>query len=83
MKLTNHAIIRSQQRNISIEAIRLLIAHGEPTEKPGNVMEYRIRRKDRDRLVAQKRQEIQVLERLSKIAAIVDGDYIITIYNLR
>jgi len=83
MKLTKHARIRSQQRNISNEDIRFLMSHGEPKERPGNVMEYRIRRKDKDRLVAQRRQEIQLLERLSKKAALVDGDNIITVYNLR
>ena len=42
MKLTRHARIRSQQRNISIEDIGFLISYGKPSQRPGNVTEYRI-----------------------------------------
>jgi hypothetical protein len=72
MKLSKHAKIRSQQRGFSQEDVRLLILIGEATEKPGNVTEYKIGK-----------QFIQRLDKLSKKAALVAGNNVITVYNLR
>jgi hypothetical protein len=71
MKITKHAKIRSQQRGFSQEDVRLLMLIGEATQKPGNVMEYKIGKRF-----------IQRLDKLAKKAALVNGDNIITVYNL-
>lgn len=83
MKLTKHAKIRSQQRGFFEEDIILLMLLGEATEKPGNVMEYKIGKRHKDNLVSKFKQIIQRLDKLNKKAALVDRDDIITVYNLR
>jgi hypothetical protein len=83
MKITKHAKIRSQQRWFSEEDIMLLMLFGDATEKPGNAIEYKIGKKHKDSLVSKIKQFIQRLDRITKKAALVDGDNIITVYNLR
>ena len=52
MNISKHAKMRSQQRGFSEEDIWLLLTLGEPTEKPGNVMEYKIGKRNKENLVS-------------------------------
>lgn len=83
MKLTKHAKIRSQQRGFSKEDITWLMLLGEPKEKPGKVMEYTIKGRDKDIIVSKFKKIIQLLDKITNKAVLVDGDDIITVYNLR
>jgi hypothetical protein len=82
MNITKHARVRSQQRGISEEIIMLLLLLGEPRGKPGNAMEYRIGKKLKGDIVGKLKKLIQLLDKIDNKAAIVDGEDIITVYNV-
>jgi hypothetical protein len=83
MKLTKHAKIRSQQRGFSKEDISWLMLLGEPKAKPGNVMEYTVKGRDKDIIISKLKKIIQLIEKIGKKAILIDGEDIITVYNLR
>jgi hypothetical protein len=66
MKLTKHTKIRSQQRGFSKEDITWLMLLGEPNVKPGNVMEYTIKGKDKDIIVSKLKKLSKHLINLAK-----------------
>jgi len=51
MQLSKHAAVRSQQRGIPKDYIQMIMEYGTPTRKPGNAFEYKIHRKNRDRVI--------------------------------
>lgn len=77
MEFTRHAAMRTQQRGFQADDIDLIINFGTPIKKPGNAVEYRMRKKDEKRLV-------QSLDRIKGKAVLMAGDTskILTVYNI-
>jgi hypothetical protein len=46
MQFSDHAIVRGQQRGISGNMVDLILFYGNHQKRPGNVLEYRIGRKE-------------------------------------
>lgn len=84
MKMSKHARARGQQRAIPEEAVELILAFGTPERRPGNVMEYKILKRDASRIVNHLKRQIQLLDRIIDKAVLVNDeeDEIITMYNL-
>ena len=76
MQLSKHAKKRSQQRGIRQAVIELILEFGESRRMPGNVQEYRLRRKGRSRL-------IQLLDKAINVGVVVDDEesVVITTYH--
>jgi len=76
MKISKHASVRSQQRGITFETIELITNYGTPVRKSGDVLEYRLLKKDKKRL-------IQTLDKTNNKAVIVsiNGGSVITVYS--
>lgn len=72
MKLTKHATIRSRQRGFSEEIIGLIRLIGDPSIMPGNVTRLSITKRT-----------LQLIDKAKKKAILIDGNEIITVYNLR
>ena len=77
MEFSRHALVRSQQRGFQSDDISLIVNFGTPIQKPGNVTEYRMRKKDGKRLV-------QAIDRIKDKAVLVDQNEgtVVTVYNL-
>jgi hypothetical protein len=77
MELSRHAEARTQQRGFQNGDVALIITFGTPIQKPGNVIEYRMRQKDGKRLV-------QAVDRIKDKAVLVNHDegIVVTVYNL-
>ncbi|MBW1689896.1 MAG: hypothetical protein DRG87_02745 [Deltaproteobacteria bacterium] len=84
MKVSNHANKRSQQRGIPKDYIDLILEYGTPVRRQGDTLEYRLHKKDRDRLVKHLKQLINSIDRCTNKAVLVDSDMkeIVTVYNL-
>ena len=84
MKVSNHANKRSQQRGIPKDYIELILEYGTPVRRQGDTLEYRLHKKDRDRLVKHLKQLINSIDRCTNKAVLVDSDMkeIVTVYNL-
>lgn len=84
MHISKHARIRCQQRGFRQDYLDIILTYGSPERKPGNVMEFKLSKKDRARIEGELKNLIQALHKLSKKAVIVScatGE-IITAYNL-
>jgi hypothetical protein len=84
MKVSSHATKRSQQRGIPKDYIDLILEYGTPVRRQGDALEYRLHKKDRDRLVKHLKHLINSVDRCSNKAVLVDSDMqeIVTVYNL-
>ena len=85
MELSKHAEIRSQQRSIPKDYIEMIMEYGTPTKKPGNAFEYKLHRKNRDRVISHLKHLITLVDKCTKKAVLVDADNVcdvITVYNL-
>jgi hypothetical protein len=85
MQLSKHAKTRSQQREIPKDYIEMIMEYGTPTRKPGNALEYKLHKKNRDRVISHLKHLIAVVDKCTKKAVLVDADSdcdIITVYNL-
>jgi transposase len=84
MKVSNHANRRSQQRAIPKDYIELILEYGTPVRRQGDTLEYRLHKKDRDRLVKHLKHLINSIDRCTNKAVLVDSDMkqIVTVYNL-
>lgn len=86
MKMSKHAIIRSQQRGIPPELIELLIKYGKPTRKPGNALAYSLSRRQANLIIQDAKHFIRVIEKAQGVVAVENNDpaqEIITIYHRR
>ena len=85
MDMTKHAEMRSQQRGILPDAIDLIVQFGRPTRKPGNVLEFRLDRRDRGRIITHLKRQIQSIDKTLNKAVLVDAEKqeIITAYVLK
>ena len=82
MKRSTHAIMRSQQRGIKNNHVDLILKHGTPIRRPGNVMEYRLNKRDRARIIGTLKRDIQRMDKCTSKAVLVDtiAKEIITVY---
>ena len=84
MRISNHASIRSQQRGIPKDYIDLILRYGTPVRRQGDTLEYRLYKKDKERIIKHLKQLIQSIDKCTGKAVLVDSDVegIITVYNL-
>ena len=85
MKISHHAIKRGQQRGISQECIDFIRLHGTPIRRPGDVLEYRILKKDKQKIIRELKHEINIVESALNKAVLVSGDKrtVITSYHIK
>ncbi len=85
MKITKHAEMRCQQRGILPDAIDLILQFGTPIRKPGNVLEFRLAKRDKGRIITHLKRQIQTIDKTLNKAVLVDADEeeIITAYILK
>ncbi|HAY20901.1 MAG TPA: hypothetical protein DCY27_01785 [Desulfobacterales bacterium] len=82
MKMTKHAKIRSQQRGISAQMVEVVMSLGEPEKRPGNALEYKIRKRDKNYAISFLKRLIQIIDKSSEISVIVgDIDQVLTVYR--
>ncbi len=84
MKLSKHTMVRSQQRGISKEVIRIVAQNGKLTHRPGGAVAYEITKKDANLMIKELRQLIHHLQRAAVvrlIAPLDKPDIIITVYH--
>ena len=83
MKKTKHATMRSQQRGINDPLTKIIIRNGIKVRRPGGAIEYRLTKKRKNEIIAQKKREINKVESAAGIGILcsVDGN-IITVYHL-
>lgn len=75
MELTGHANKRSRQRGFQEGDIELIMNFGTPIKRPGNTVEFQMRRKNIKDIV-------QALDRIRHKAVLTDREKVITVYNL-
>ena len=76
--------MRCQQRGISQDQVELILAYGQQSRRPGGAWEVRLRKRDKDRLIAMLKRQIQLVERAASTSVVVSGDWehVITTYHL-
>ena len=83
MKISKHAKKRSQPRAISKNQIDLILEYGHPISKCGNAIEYRVLKRQKNRIISDLKHLMHIVEKLPKKAVLVSNDgQIITVYNL-
>ena len=75
MELTGHASKRSRQRGFQEGDVELIMNFGTPVSKPGNAIEFQMRRKDIKHIV-------QALDRINNKAVLINHEKVVTVYNL-
>jgi hypothetical protein len=75
MELTGHANKRSRQRGFQEGDIDLIMKFGTPVKRPGNAVEFQMRREDI-------KQIVQAHDRIRHKAVLTDQEKVITVYNL-
>lgn len=80
---TKHCITRSRQRGIKDEDLTLILLLGKAEIKPGGVREILVRKRDKEKFIAQLKQLIQKIDKLAGKAVIIDESAreIITAYH--
>lgn len=83
MTMSHHAKKRSQQRGIPSNIIDLILQIGSPLKRPGNATEYRVRKKDKQKVIQHLKGLIQEIDKVTGKAVIVsDDDNVITVYPI-
>ena len=84
MQMSMHALKRLKQRGFQEEYIDIIVNNGTSVKKPGKALEFRLRKRDKDRLVQELKRTIQFLDKCTNKAVLVDEDAksIISVYNL-
>ena len=75
MDITDHANKRSRQRGFQEGDVELIMSFGTPITRPGNAVEFQMRRKNIKHIV-------QALNRISHKAVLINQEKVITVYNL-
>ena len=75
MELTGHANKRRRQRGFQEGDVELIMNFGTPITRPGNAVEFQMRRKNIKNIV-------QALDRISHKAVLINQEKVITVYNL-
>ena len=81
MDISKHAKIRCQQRGIPISIVDLIMQFGTPIPKAGGAFEFRILRKDKNRVQSYLKQLTSLLNKTSDIALIESNGKILTVYQ--
>ena len=84
MVKTDHAEIRCQQRGISQNQIDLILSRGQKCRRPGGAWEYRLRKKDKTKIVSELKKQIHMVEKCVGKGVLIGSDQetIITTYHL-
>jgi hypothetical protein len=84
MKTSKHASERLQQRGIPKDYIDMILQYGTSVRKPGNALEYRLYKKDKDKIVKHYKHLIHLLDKCTTKAVVVDSNMeeIVTVYNV-
>lgn len=80
MIISKHAKIRSQQRNIPINDIELIMQFGTPLPKPGGAVEYSISKKDKNNIIKHLKYLINIISNIDNKSVLIKEDCIITVY---
>ena len=82
--MTKHAVNRSQQRGLRKELIDLILEYGTPEYRPGDVLEFKISKRERSRLITHLKRLTKAVENCSNKAVLVNPqkDSIITVYHI-
>ena len=82
MKATEHFQARCAQRGVTRDTVQMVIAHGTASFRPGGVVEYHLRRRDRDEFVSECKRCIRLAEKATDVAVVVASEgEIITTYH--
>ena len=83
MYMTKHADIRAQQRGFQHTIINLILMHGTPVKKRGDVLEFSIRKKNMPHLTSDDGLNIQQLEKAQGKAVLMNAQtgLVLTLYN--
>jgi len=84
MILTKHALIRSKQRGISKEVIRIVAQNGKLTPRPGGAVGYEITKREANEIIRGLRRLIHYVEKAPRVRLIAPSDQpdlIITVYD--
>jgi hypothetical protein len=84
MEMSSHSEMRCQQRGISLDQVNLIIAYGQKFAMPDGAWEYRLRKRDKDRLISALKRQIQMVEKSTGKGVLISGDSekVITTYHL-
>ena len=64
MEFSSHSINRQQQRGMPDIIVDMILKFGTRSRKPGNVFEYKITRKDKEKALKNLKSQIQALEKV-------------------
>ncbi len=83
VSLTRHAAVRSRQRGIPKDCVDLILRYGKPKIRPGNTVEYRIRKRDKNRIIRDLKILINKVEKSSQKAVLLDRaqEEVVTVYH--
>ena len=83
--MTKHANMRAQQRGFLPTIINLILMHGTPVKKPGDVLEFSIRKKNILYLTSEDELNIQQLEKARGKAVLMNAQtgLVLTVYNIK
>jgi hypothetical protein len=85
MQLSRHAEIRSKQRAIPKSYIDIIMEYGTPTRRPGNALEYKLKNRDKNKVINHLKRMIQKVDSCTGKAVLVNAENfrkVITVYNL-
>jgi Domain of unknown function (DUF4258) len=84
MEMSSHSKMRCQQRGISRDQVELIISYGQKYKMPGGAWEYRLRKKDKDRVISELKRQIQMVERSVGKGVLISDDQetVVTTYHL-
>lgn len=78
LSYSDHASARIRQRGFSESDVELIVLVGTPVEADAVLL----REQDADREIRHHKREIQRLERLKNAKVIVNGETVVTVYNV-
>ena len=83
MKISKHAKKRIQQRGIPENSIELILEYGSPIRKPSDAYEYKVHKKEKNRIISNLKHLINIVETLPQKAVLVSNDCeVITVYHI-
>ncbi len=82
LKLSKHAIARSNQRGIPQCLIPIILEFGTEKNKPAGAIEVLLTKKNKNKLIGRLKSFIQVIEKTKNKAIVLDStfDKVITLY---
>ena len=83
MKMSKHSLTRAQQRGVSLQQIKLIMAFGAIKQAPGDAISYKITKKGFNELETVLKQGVQLLDKIKNKTIICDasGETVITCYH--